>query len=129
MQQNLFISANSFVQHAGIAALREGSAAIDEMRLAYARRRRLLIDGLRELGFQIPVEPAGAFYVFADARAFDSDSLRLCYALLEQAKVGTTPGLDFGEAGEGWLRFTYANSETAIQEALERLGRVLPTLG
>ncbi len=129
MQQNLFISANCFVQHAGIAALREGSAAVDEMRLAYARRRRLLIDGLRELGFQIPVEPAGAFYVFADARAFDSDSLRLSFALLEQAKVGTTPGLDFGECGEGWLRFTYANSETAIQEALERLGRVLPTLG
>jgi aspartate/methionine/tyrosine aminotransferase len=129
MQQNLFISANCFVQHAGIAALREGRAAVEEMRLAYARRRRLLIDGLRGLGFRIPVEPAGAFYVFADARAFDSDSLRLSYALLEQAKVGTTPGLDFGECGEGWLRFTYANSETAIQQALERLGRVLPTLG
>jgi aspartate/methionine/tyrosine aminotransferase len=129
MQQNLFISANCFVQHAGIAALREGAAAVEEMRLAYARRRRLLIDGLRGLGFRIPVEPAGAFYVFADARTFDSDSLRLSYALLEQAKVGTTPGLDFGECGEGWLRFTYANSETAIQEALERLGRVLPTLG
>jgi aspartate/methionine/tyrosine aminotransferase len=128
MQQNLFISANSFVQHAGIAVLRDGTAAIDEMRLAYTRRRRLLIDGLREFGFRIPVEPAGAFYVFADARAFDSDSLRLSFALLEQAQVGTTPGVDFGESGEGWLRFAYANSETAIREALERLGRVLPTL-
>jgi aspartate/methionine/tyrosine aminotransferase len=128
MQQSLFISANSFVQHAGIAVLRDGTAALDEMRSAYARRRRLLIDGLRELGFRIPVEPAGAFYVFADAREFDSDSLRLSFALLEQAHVGTTPGVDFGECGEGWLRFTYANSESAIQEALERLGRVLPTL-
>jgi aspartate/methionine/tyrosine aminotransferase len=128
MQQNLFISANSFVQHAGLAVLRDGTAAIDEMRLAYTRRRRLLIDGLRELGFRIPVEPAGAFYVFADARAFDSNSLRLSFALLEQAQVGTTPGVDFGESGEGWLRFAYANSETAIREALERLGRVLPTL-
>jgi aspartate/methionine/tyrosine aminotransferase len=128
MQQNLFISANCFVQHAGIAVLREGAAAIEAMRLAYARRRRLLIDGLRELGFRIPVEPAGAFYVFADARAFGSDSLQLSFALLERAKVGTTPGIDFGACGEGWLRFSYANSEAAIQQALERLGRVLPTL-
>jgi aspartate/methionine/tyrosine aminotransferase len=128
MQQNLFISANSFVQHAGIAVLGAGTAAFDEMLLAYARRRRLLIDGLRELGFRIPVEPVGAFYVFADARVFDSDSLRLSFALLEQAKVGTTPGVDFGTCGEGWLRFTYANSEAAIQEALERLSRALPAL-
>jgi aspartate/methionine/tyrosine aminotransferase len=128
MQQNLFISANHFVQHAGIAVLRDGAAGVEEMRLAYARRRRLLIDGLRELGFKIPVEPAGAFYVFADASAFGSDSLQLAFTLLERAKVGTTPGVDFGECGEGWLRFTYANSEAAIAEALERLARVLPTL-
>jgi aspartate/methionine/tyrosine aminotransferase len=128
MQQNLFISANCFVQHAGIAVLRDRSDALAAMLAAYTRRRRLLIDGLRELGFGIPVEPKGAFYVFADARAFDSDSHRLAYALLERAKVGTTPGIDFGAAGEGWLRFTYANSEAAIEEALERLAAALPTL-
>jgi aspartate/methionine/tyrosine aminotransferase len=128
MQQNLFISANCFVQHAGLAVLQDESDVLSQMRSAYARRRRLLLDGLRELGFRIPVEPLGAFYIFADARAFDSDSLRLAYRLLERAKVGITPGVDFGEAGEGWLRFCYANSEAAIQEALERLARVLPTL-
>jgi len=128
MQQNLFISANCFVQHAGIAVLRDRSDALAEMLAAYTRRRRLLIDGLREVGFRIPVEPKGAFYVFADARAFDSDSLRLAYALLERAKVATTPGVDFGEAGEGWLRFAYANSEAAIETALERLTAALPTL-
>jgi len=128
MQQNLFISANCFVQHAGIAVLRDRSDALADMLAAYTRRRRLLIDGLRELGFGIPVEPKGAFYVFADARAFDSDSLRLAYALLERAKVGTTPGIDFGASGEGWLRFTYANSEVAIEAALERLAAALPTL-
>lgn len=77
MQQNLFISANCFVQHAGVAVLRDRSDALEAMLAAYTRRRRLLIDGLREVGFRIPVEPKGAFYVFADARAFDSDSLRL----------------------------------------------------
>jgi aspartate/methionine/tyrosine aminotransferase len=128
MQQNLFISANCFVQHAGVAVLRDRSDALEEMVAAYTRRRRLLIDGLREVGFRIPVEPKGAFYVFADARAFDSDSLRLAYALLEHAKVGTAPGVDFGEAGEGWLRFAYANSEAAIELALERLTAALPML-
>jgi len=128
MQQNLFISANCFVQHAGVAVLRDRSAALEEMLAAYTRRRRLLIDGLRELGFGIPVEPKGAFYVFADARAFDSDSLRLAFALLERAKVGTVPGVDFGAAGEGWLRFAYANSEAAIEIALERLAAALPRL-
>ncbi|MBW2714597.1 MAG: pyridoxal phosphate-dependent aminotransferase [Deltaproteobacteria bacterium] len=128
MQQNLFISANCFVQHAGVAVLRDSSDALEEMLAAYTRRRRLMIDGLREVGFQIPVEPKGAFYVFADARAFDSDSLRLAYALLERAKVAVTPGVDFGEAGEGWLRFAYANSESAIEVALERLAAALPAL-
>ena len=102
--------------------------AVHAARLAQDKSGRLLLDGLRELGFRIPVEPLGAFYIFADARAFDSDSLRLAYRLLERAKVGITPGVDFGEAGEGWLRFCYANSEAAIHEALERLARALPTL-
>ncbi len=138
LQQNLFISANSFVQHAGLAVLRDEGrtntpgpvpgSVLQEMLDAYARRRRILIDGLRELGFEIPVDPMGAFYVFADARRFGSDSLALAYTLLERANVGVTPGVDFGEAGEGWLRFSYANSESAIAEALERLGRVLPML-
>ncbi len=128
MQQNLFISTNCFVQHAGIAVLRDRSDALEEMLAAYTRRRRLMIDGLRELGFLIPVEPKGAFYVFADARAFDSDSLRLAHALLERAKVATAPGIDFGEAGEGWLRFAYAKSEADIEVALERLATALPRL-
>jgi len=128
MQQNLFISTNCFVQHAGVAVLRDRSDVLEGMLAAYTRRRRLLIDGLRELGFGIPVEPKGAFYVFADARVFDSDSLRLAFAILERAKVGTAPGVDFGESGEGWLRFAYANSEAAIEAALGRLAAVLPEL-
>ncbi len=129
MQQNLFISANRFVQHAGLAALREGAASVAAMRSAYAQRRMLLVHGLRKLGFGVPVLPRGAFYVFADARAFGADSLRLAFDLLERAHVGTAPGIDFGEAGEGWLRFCAAASEASIQEALERLERVLPELG
>ena len=128
LQQNLFISANRFVQHAGVAALREGAETVAAMREAYARRRRQLVDGLRKLGFGVPVLPQGAFYVFADARAFGSDSLLLAFEILERARVGTCPGIDFGEAGEGWLRFCSAASESSIAEALERLGEVLPEL-
>ncbi len=128
LQQNLFISANRFVQHAGVAALREGAETVAAMREAYSRRRTLLVDGLRKLGFGVPVLPQGAFYVFADARAFRSDSLSLAFELLERARVGTCPGIDFGAAGEGWLRFCSAASEASIAEALERLGEVLPEL-
>jgi len=126
LQQNLFISANRFVQHAGIAALEKGEAAVAAMRDAYARRRSRMVSGLRELGFAVPRAPAGAFYVFADARAFADDSCALAFDLLERARVGTTPGVDFGAAGEGWLRFSYAASDATIEQALERLADALP---
>jgi aspartate/methionine/tyrosine aminotransferase len=101
LHQNLFISANRFVQHAGLAALREGEPTLVAMRQAYARRRTLLVEGLRGLGFRIPILPAGAIYVFADARAFGADSLALATEILDRAHVGVCPGVDFGQAGEG----------------------------
>ena len=125
LQQNLFISANRFVQHAGIAALEHGGPALEAMRAAYAERRLLLVEGLCRLGFGVAAPPAGAFYVFADARRFDTDSRRLAFGLLERAHVATTPGIDFGEAGEGFLRFCCAASEADLEQALERLGRTL----
>jgi (5-formylfuran-3-yl)methyl phosphate transaminase len=128
MQQNFFISASRFVQHAGLAALREGAPTVAAMCAAYAKRRTQLVEGLRALGLKVPVMPRGAFYVLADARAFGGDSLRLAMLLLERARVGAAPGIDFGEAGEGWLRFCCAASESAIDEALARLARVLPSL-
>ncbi|MDJ0852610.1 MAG: pyridoxal phosphate-dependent aminotransferase [Myxococcota bacterium] len=128
LHQNLFISANRFVQHAGVAALREGADTLAAMREAYARRRMLLVEGLRKLGLRIPSLPQGAIYVFADARDFGQDSLALAFAILERARVGVCPGVDFGAAGEGWLRFCCAASEESIAEALARLGRVLPEL-
>ena len=128
MQQNLFISANGFVQQAGIAALAEGDERVREMRAVYLRRRERLVVGLRELGFAIPHRPQGAFYVLAGARRFGADSQRLAFDLLERAHVGVTPGSDFGEYGEGMLRFCYAVSEATIELALERLARALPVL-
>jgi (5-formylfuran-3-yl)methyl phosphate transaminase len=125
LAQNLFISAPEFVQHAGLAALAHGAATVERMRAAYARRRDLLVDGLRALGFGVAVPPRGAFYVLADARRFDPDSRRLAARLLEEAHVAVTPGVDFGAAGEGFLRFCYAASEDALREALARMARAL----
>jgi len=128
MQQNLFISTNHFVQSAGLAALADGEPTRLAMLEAYTRRRQRMGEGLRALGFGVPHLPQGAFYLFANARVFGDDSRALAFDLLERAHVAVTPGIDFGEAGEGWLRFSFAAHDDAIDEALARLARVLPDL-
>jgi len=125
MQQNLFISPNSFVQWAGIAALREAHQEIREMKDIYSRRRLFMLSKLRELGLGVVVEPTGAFYVLANARHWSSNSYRFAFDILEKAKVGVTPGIDFGSRAEGFLRFSYANSLGKIEEGMERLQKYL----
>jgi aspartate/methionine/tyrosine aminotransferase len=121
MNQNFFISANAFVQAAGITALREAQPEVARMRAIYDERRRFIIPALRRLGFGIATEPTGAFYVLANARRFTTDSYAFAFEILEQAKVGATPGVDFGRNGQGYIRFSYANSLENIAEALRRL--------
>lgn len=125
MHQNFFISANDFVQEAGIAALRQARPDVDRMRALYDQRRRFLIPALRRLGFGIATEPTGAFYVFANARRFTADSLAFAFEILERARVGVAPGVDFGSGGEGYIRLSYASSLENLQEALRRLERFL----
>ena len=91
----------------------------------YNQRRIFLIKRLKELGFQIPVEPTGAFYVFVDARHLSENSYQLAFELLEKAHIGVTPGIDFGSNGEGYLRFSYANSLTNLEEGMRRLEKYL----
>lgn len=123
LQQNFFIAANSLSQIAGIAALQHAENDIVQMRDTYNQRRLFMIKRLREIGFHIPVEPTGAFYLFANARHLCSDSYRLAFDILEKAHVGVTPGIDFGDGGEGFIRFSYANSQENIAEAMNRLER------
>lgn len=125
IQQNFFISPNAMVQMAGRAALVEAEADIARMKAIYDERRKFMIRRLREIGFGIASEPTGAFYVFANARKFGEDSYRLAFDILEKARVGVTPGIDFGENGEGYLRFSYANSLENIAEGLDRIERYL----
>ncbi len=121
LQQNFFISANAMVQRAAIAALECAGEDVRRMKAVYDERRRFMIRRLREIGLGIAVEPTGAFYVFANARRFQKDSYRLAFDILEHAHVGVAPGIDFGEQGEGYLRFSYATSMEHIAEAMDRL--------
>jgi aspartate/methionine/tyrosine aminotransferase len=125
--QNFFISANSMAQAAGLTALTDPSVRQDVSRMleTYNKRRQYIIPRLRNLGFGITVEPTGAFYVFANARRFTNDSYSFAFEVLENAKVGITPGVDFGTNAEGYVRFSYANSLENINEGLNRLERYL----
>ena len=125
MQQNFFICASSLAQRAGIAALEETGPDVAEMKRIYNQRRKFMVRRLREMGFGITVEPTGAFYVFANAQHLSGDSYALAFDILEKAHVGVTPGIDFGPNGEGYLRFSYANSLQKIADGLERIERYL----
>jgi aspartate/methionine/tyrosine aminotransferase len=121
IQQNFFICANSAIQIAGIAALEETEQDVARMKSLYDERRKYMVKRLKEMSFGITVEPTGAFYVFANARHISKDSYKLAFDILEKAHVGVTPGIDFGKNGEGYLRFSYANSIENIVEGLNRL--------
>ena len=129
LQQNLFICAPSTAQKAGIVALKDARPDVDLMRSIYNERRIYLIDRLRKMGFEIHTEPQGAFYVFCDARKFTNDSYRFAFDVLEKAHVGITPGVDFGTDGEGFVRFSYANSLENICTAMDRLEVYLQRIG
>lgn len=121
LAQNFFISANSFVQWAGLAALDHAAADVAKMVKTYNERRTFLIPRLRELGFTITVEPTGAFYILANAKTFGADSYRLALEILDATGVALTPGIDFGSGAEGYLRFSYANSLERLKTACDRL--------
>jgi aspartate/methionine/tyrosine aminotransferase len=121
MGQNFFICANSAVQIGGIAALEGAWEDVEHMKTTYDERRKFMVKRLRETGFGITVPPTGAFYVFANAKHLSNDSYKLAFDILENAYVGVTPGIDFGQNGEGYLRFSYANSLENIEEGLDRI--------
>lgn len=125
MQQNFFIAPNTFVQWAGIAALKEAQADVDKMVACFNERRRLIVRRIKEIGFGVAREPTGAFYVLANAKRFTDDSFKFAFEVLESAGVGITPGIDFGSNAEGYVRFSYANSLENIEEGMTRLKNYL----
>lgn len=129
IQQNLLICANSFVQWAAIAALERTGEFVAEAVKTYDRRRRFMLERVRQLGFGVSVEPTGAFYIFANAKAFTDSAYDFCLDILEKAHVAITPGIDFGSGGEGYVRFSYANSLENIAEGMDRVESYLKERG
>jgi aspartate/methionine/tyrosine aminotransferase len=129
--QNFFISANAMAQWGGLTALTDPEAEADVARMVatYDKRRLYMLQRLKGMGFVIKHDPTGAFYVLVNMRhlaaRFDGSSLKLAYDILEKAAVGVTPGIDFGENTEGFIRFSYANSLENIAEGMDRLERYL----
>lgn len=133
MQQSFYISISSFIQRAGLAALKHGQEDQAKMRVQFAKRRQVMLKGVRDLGFGVSIEPQGAFYVFANAKEFMkrggfSGSYDFVMDLLAKTKVGLTPGIDFGPGGEGYVRFSYATDEKKIRAGLKRIETYLKEL-
>jgi len=127
LAQNLFLSAPTVAQHAALAALKPETRQLLEARKAELQARRdLLLPELRRLGFAIPVEPAGAFYLYADIDRFGMPSEAFAEKLLLEAGVAITPGTDFGAyQAERHVRFAYTTSTERIREALTRIAAAL----
>ncbi len=123
LAQNLFLAPSTPAQYAALAAFTPAVAVELEQRRAILQERRdFLLPALRALGFDIPVTPQGAFYLYADCRRFSADSQAFARALLEECGVAITPGLDFGEhRARRHVRFSYANSLDNLTEAVRRL--------
>ncbi len=127
VHQYTVMTAPTPAQVAAITALQEADEAVEAMRQAYNRRRRLIVDGLRTIGLPT-VEPRGAFYVFPDIRHLGIDDETFAWRLLEEEEVAVVPGSAFGEAGRGFIRCSYATSEANIEEALTRIARFVQRL-
>jgi len=123
LAQNLFLAAPTPAQHAALAAFTpETLNILDQRKREFQKRRDYLLPALRELGFKIPVEPQGAFYLYADCSTFTDDSYTFALDLLENAGVAITPGKDFGfNAPQRHVRFAYTTELSRLQEGVARL--------
>jgi len=116
---------NAATQYAGIAALEGPQDAVDRMVAAFDERRRVIVSELNQIpGFRC-VEPGGAFYAFPNIEGTGLDARTLQNRLIEEAGVATVAGTSFGALGEGYLRFSYANSVDNIREAIRRIKAVV----
>jgi len=113
----------TFVMYAALEALRQPQDFVEEMRQEFDRRRKLIVEGLRKIGFRTPT-PKGAFYVFPYVGEFGTGE-EVVEKLLRDAYVATTPGNAFGPGNRDYIRISYAASVENIKRALERIERAL----
>jgi aminotransferase len=116
------MSAPTTAQDAALMALIEGEPEVERMRAEYDRRRRLIVDGLNEIGLDT-FEPRGAFYAFPRISSTGLDDEAFTERLLREERVAVVPGSAFGPSGAGHVRMCYATSYEQLEEALRRIGR------
>ena len=127
IHQYTMLCAPITAQVAAIEAIKQGTPSRNKMVDEYDRRRRLMVDGLRNIGLDC-FEPRGAFYVFPSIRNTGLTSLQFAEQLLQAEKVALVPGDAFGACGEGFVRCSYASSSKNLAEALDRIGRFVKPL-
>jgi aspartate/methionine/tyrosine aminotransferase len=130
LAQNLYICPSTPAQMAALACFTPESMAIyEDRRQQFQARRDYLVPALCAIGFTIPVEPDGAFYIYVDCSAFGMTSAKLADELLEHAGVCVVPGADFGVSEpQRYLRISYANSLENLRNAVERMRKYLSRL-
>jgi len=130
LAQNLFLAAPTMSQYAALAAFQQSSLDIlEQRRQIFEQRRNVLLPALKELGFEIPTTPQGAFYLYANCSKLLSeqhpDSMALSRYFLKEAGVAITPGLDFGRyQSEQHCRFAYTTNEDRLLAAVEKIAAV-----
>jgi len=129
LQSQTVTSAASFTMAAGAAALNGPQDAVETMRLAYQARRDFMVDALTAIPGVACDRPAGAFYLFVRFPGLGADSLAIASALLEKADIAGTPGIAFGLAGEGHVRFSYATAMSELERAVARIEKLMTGAG
>jgi aminotransferase len=127
IHQYAIMCAPTTAQLAAITALRDCDEDVAAMTAEYDRRRRLIYNGLRDIGIE-SFEPEGAFYIYPHIGKFGLTSEAFCEKLLYEHKCAIVPGIAFGAAGEGFARISYAYSVKHINQALERMEAFIKTL-
>jgi aminotransferase len=122
IHQYTIMCAPTMAQVAALEALRGGEASVLEMVADYNRRRKVIVKGLRDIGFSC-FEPKGAFYAFPNITTTGMTSEIFAEKLLQEEKVAVVPGTAFGDCGEGYVRCCYATSLPELEEALVRIKR------
>jgi aspartate/methionine/tyrosine aminotransferase len=127
LAQNLYISASSIAQYAALAAFTDKAQAVfEQRRKAFKDRRDFMAVALKEIGFKIPENIQGAFYIYADISSFSNDAEAFCSALIEEQGVAITPGADFGDyLSNQYVRIAFTTSMADLELGIERLRSAL----
>ena len=128
LQTNSNSCTSSFTQMAGIEALKGPQDEAEKMVAEFRRRRDVIVDGLNAIDGISCLNPRGAFYVFPNVREVGLGCRQLADRLLQEGGVAVLPGTSFGQHGDGYLRFSYANSVANIEEGLNRIRKTLSSL-